>query len=372
MTSHSAAALGIDIREIDRRLAENWSLPTRFYSDPDIFNLELEAIFARRWQFFCPLHKVRNPGDVAVRRIGRLPVAVVRDHDGRLNGFLNVCRHRGYTVVEKDKRSCVRLACRYHGWSYNLDGSLAHAPDAAGEAGFCSADLGLRRVAVEEWGAMVLVHPDPDAASLRTAYPEMFRTARETGFDIDADDWIPYREVVYDIPTNWKLWYDNGTECYHCPNIHSESFGKAFNVDPGLTDMRLGEGFTSYTFTGRTERSANDLTANSYISFQLFPGMTCITQDEFMHMTGMTPLEPGLTRHTAYYMARRGTDEERIDGWFRIWDDTYREDNEVTAVQYENLKCARQPYNRYVAGREAPAQHMNAMVWKDCKAALLA
>ena len=372
MASNLAMALGIDIGEIDRRLAENWSLPTRFYSDPDIFKLEHEAIFARRWQFFCPLHKVRHPGDAAVGRVGRFPIVVVRDHDGRLRGFLNVCRHRGYTVVEKDRRSCLRLACRYHGWTYNLDGSLAHAPEATGEAGFCSADLGLRQVAVDEWGAMVMVHPDPDAPPLRAAYPDLFEVVHETGFDIDTDDWVPFREVVYDIHTNWKLWYDNGTECYHCPNIHAASFGKAFNVDPGLTDMRLGEGFTSYTFIARKERSANDLTAASYISFQLFPGLTCIVQDEFMHMTGMTPLEPGLTRHTAFYFSRKGTSEERIEGWFRIWDDTYREDNEVTAVQFENLKCARQPYNRYVAGREAPAQHMNAMVWKDCKAALLA
>ncbi len=193
----SAEALGIDIAGIDRRLAENWSLPTRFYRDPDIFAFEMEAIFAGRWQFLCPVHKVTDPGDVAVRRVGRFPVVVTRDREGTLHGFLNICRHRGYTVAERGRKACLRLVCRYHGWSYNLDGTLAGAPDAGGEAGFHPDELGLRRVAVDRWGPAVLVHPDPDARPLRETCPVMFETARKTGFDPDPVD--------YDTGTNWKL-----------------------------------------------------------------------------------------------------------------------------------------------------------------------
>ncbi len=372
MPPHSAESLGIDVEAIDRRLADNWSLPTRFYRDPRIFAFELDAIFARRWQFFCPAHRLQDPGSVAVRRVGRYPIVVTRDAEGRLHGFLNVCRHRGYTVVERDRSSCLRLVCRYHGWSYNLDGTLAHAPGAQGEAGFRPQELGLMPVAVDRWGAMVLVHPDPGAMPLRETYPVMFRTADDIGFSIDPADYRPFREVVYDIATNWKLWYDNGTECYHCANIHSGSFGNAFDVAPQETTVRLAESFTSYSFRARPDKARHALTARNYMSFQLFPGMTFIVHDDFMHMTGMTPVAPGVTRHTAFYMGRTGVPEERLERWFRIWDDTYREDNEVTAVQYENLESARQAHNRYVAGREAAAQHINTLVWNDYKAALAA
>lgn len=366
------SALDIDVAEIDRRLADNWSLPTRFYWDPAIFEFEMEAIFAKRWQFFCPAHKVMNPGDVAVRQVGRFPIVVTCDRDGELHGFLNVCRHRGYTVAERDQSKCARLVCRYHAWSYHLDGRLANAPDADGEAGFCKDDLGLMPVAVDRWGAAILIHPDPAARPLRECYPEMFRTAAEIGFDIDPAGFEPFHEVVYDIRTNWKLWYDNGTECYHCPNIHGASFGDAFNVTPQDTTIRLKEKFTSYSFKAQPDTGGNRLTADNYKSFQLFPGMTYIVHDDFMHMTGMTPIAPGVTRHTAYYFGEKGADPERLKAWLKIWDDTYREDNEVTADQYENLKSARQPWNRYVGKREYAAQHITTMIWDDYKAALAA
>tara|TARA_Y100001960_G_scaffold293216_1_gene336041 strand:+ start:324 stop:635 length:312 start_codon:yes stop_codon:yes gene_type:complete len=103
MSAKTAEALGFDIAEIENRIANNWSLPTRCYWDQDIFDFDLEAIFARRWQFFCPVHKVMKPGDVAVRQVGRYPVVVTCDRNGRLQGFLNICRHRGYTVAERDQ-----------------------------------------------------------------------------------------------------------------------------------------------------------------------------------------------------------------------------------------------------------------------------
>ena len=84
----------------------------------------------------------------------------------------------------------------------------------------------------------------------------------------------------------------------------------------------------------------------------------------------MTPLAPGLTRHTACYMAEKGVAGDRLVGWLKIWDDTCREDNEITAIQYESLKRGRQLYNRHVAGREQTAQHINAMIWRDYRAVL--
>ncbi len=362
----------IDVAEIDQRLADNYSLPTRFYWDPEIFAFEQEAIFAKRWQFFAPVHKVMNPGDVAVRQVGKYPIVVTRDRKGKLHGFLNICRHRGYTVAEQDQSKCLRLVCRYHAWSYNLDGTLANAPDADGEAGFDKDQLGLTPVSVEEWGPIIMVHPDPGARAFRETYPILMQTTEELGFAPDPARYTPAKEITYEIDTNWKLWYDNGTECYHCPNIHGSSFGDAFNVAPEDTTIRLDEKFSSYKFKGSANPKANGLTAENYISFQVFPGLVVVVHDDLLHMTAMTPLGPGKTRHSTWYLAEEGADPTRVEGWIKIWHDTYSEDNAVTGTQYENLTSARQPYNRYVAGREAAAQHFNAMIWQDYKEALAA
>ena len=370
MTRPRAQSLGIDIAEIDRCIAENRSLPTRFYWDRDIFDFEMEAIFARRWQFFCPVHKVANPGDVAVRRVGRYPIVVTRDREGTLHAFLNICRHRGYTVVERDRTRCARLVCRYQGWSYDLDGTLAAAPDAQHDADFDREALGLRPVAVDQWGSAVLVHPQSDAPPLRRTYPVLFDTADRIAFHPDPGDYTPYRTVHYDLDTNWKLWYDNGAECYHCPNIHRGSFGAAFNVAPEDTTIRLDECFSSYHFKASAASGASGLRAEDYASFQLCPGMTFIVHDAFMHMTGMTPLGLGKTRHSAYFFAEKGADPDHVERWLKLWDETYREDNAITAVQYENLRSGHQPFNRYVSEREFVAQHFSALIWNDYRRAL--
>ena len=372
MALPAAEALGLDIAEIDQRLADNYSLPTRCYWDPEIFAFEQEAIFAKRWQFMCPINKLANPDDVAVRQVGKYPIVVTRDRNGKLHGFLNICRHRGYTVAEHDQSKCLRLVCRYHTWSYNLDGSLANAPDAEGEAGFDKEALGLLPVAVEQWGPMIMVHPDPGARSFRETNPILMQAAEEAGFKPDMSRYTPVKEIEYEIETNWKLWYDNGTECYHCPNIHGASFGDAFNVAPEDTTIRLEENFSSYTSKGNPNPKANGLSAENYISFQVFPGLVVVLHDDILHMTAMTPLAPGKTRHSTFYFGEEDADPARVEGWVKIWHDTYCEDNVATAIQYNNLKSAGQPYNRYVAGREYAAQHFNAMIWVDYKAALAA
>ena len=219
---------------------------------------------------------------------------------------------------------------------------------------------------------MVMVHPDSNARSFRETYPILMQTADAVGFAPDLTRFTQAREIEYEIETNWKLWYDNGTECYHCPNIHGSSFGDAFNVAPEDTTIHLDEQFSSYTFKGNANPKANGLTAENYISFQVFPGLFVVIHDELLHMTAMTPLGPGKTRHSTWYFAEEGTDPARVEGWIKIWHDTYSEDNVATGIQYENLRSSGQPYNRYVPSREAAAQHFNAMIWDDYKAALVA
>jgi len=363
-------ALGIDVAAIEARLAEGWSLPTRFYHDEAIFDFEAEAIFAKSWQFFCPVQKLAEPGDVVVRQMGRYPVVVTRDRKGTLHAFLNICRHRGYTVAERDQSKCLRLVCRYHAWSYQLDGSLAHAPDADGEAGFDRDELGLKPVAIDQWGSAVFINPDPDARPLRETWPEAFALGEKNGLAQPSSTFELIRTEEYDIRTNWKLWYDNGTECYHCPTIHESSFADNYDAGEDSYSSEMGPGYLmSHYFTKPGDRRNAPVEIDQY-AFQVFPGFVCIGEGDILHMTGMVPVSAGRTRHVAHWLARPGTDPDYVRTWSDIWDQTYREDNQATADQYANLASGLQDWNRYVTGREFGSVHLSNTIWDHYKAAL--
>jgi choline monooxygenase len=211
------------------RLLAGETLPASWYSDAEILRLEQERIFNSSWQYAGPAERVAEPGSFTTSRAGATPIVVVRDREGELRAFVNVCRHRGHEIVE----GCGRretLQCPYHAWTYNLDGSLRAAPRAEREHGFDPADLGLRPVLVETWGPLVFVNPDCDAVLLRDVLGDLPREAAKRGL---AAGGLVYRgrsrEQVIDA--NWKIVVENFLECYHCPVAH-KSFSRLIDVDP--------------------------------------------------------------------------------------------------------------------------------------------
>src|ERR1700749_2213139 len=98
MPTKTMTDLGIDREAVEEALANNWTFPARWYSDADIYALELDGIFSRSWQYAGPLAKLAHPGDHIVCQVGRVPILITRSRDGQLHGFINVCRHRAFPV----------------------------------------------------------------------------------------------------------------------------------------------------------------------------------------------------------------------------------------------------------------------------------
>src|ERR687892_585739 len=141
------------------------TLPWSWYSDPAVFEIERERIFRRSWQYVGRADEVPEPSSFAATRAGHIPVVLVRDAEGTLRAFLNVCRHRGSLVCEGSGRRTT-LQCPYHAWTYGLDGRLIAAPRASREGGIETGELGLVALEVDTWGPFVFVNPDPDAETL--------------------------------------------------------------------------------------------------------------------------------------------------------------------------------------------------------------
>jgi phenylpropionate dioxygenase-like ring-hydroxylating dioxygenase large terminal subunit len=217
------------------------TLPFSWYSDPAVYALEQERIFRRAWQYVGRTGLVAEPGSFAGVRAGEVPVLLVRDREGALRAFLNVCRHRGSILVEGEGRR-ETIQCPYHTWTYGLDGSLRRAPRSEQEADFDPSGLGLVPLAVDTWGPLVFVNPDPDAAPLAETLAELPELVASAGIDLDA---LEHRlHVEYTLAANWKIAAENFLECYHCQVAHP-GFAKLIDVSADAYRLETGSLFSS-------------------------------------------------------------------------------------------------------------------------------
>ena len=191
--------------------------PWSWYSDAGILGLERERIFRSAWHYVCHAGRLAEPSSYFACETGGVPAVVVRDQDGELRAFLNVCRHRGAQIVSGEGRR-ETLQCPYHAWTYGLDGRLRSAPRSdEAELG----DLQLFPLRLEAWGPFLFVNADPAAEPLAIDLELPFDPA-ELLFHVRAD---------YTLEANWKIAVENYLECYHCPVAHP-GFSKLVDVDP--------------------------------------------------------------------------------------------------------------------------------------------
>jgi phenylpropionate dioxygenase-like ring-hydroxylating dioxygenase large terminal subunit len=199
------------------------TLPASWYVDPEILRREHDAIFKRSWQYVGRADQVAEGGFYFAARVGNVPVAVVRDREGILRAFVNVCRHRGHEVVQGEGRRAT-LQCPYHAWTYGLDGRLRSAPRAEREPAFELDGIALLPIAIEVWGPFVFVNPDPNAAPLAEALGELP--------DLLSLGSLRFQErVEWEVEANWKVAVENFLECYHCAVAHP-GFSKLIDVGP--------------------------------------------------------------------------------------------------------------------------------------------
>ncbi|HTT11614.1 MAG TPA: aromatic ring-hydroxylating dioxygenase subunit alpha [Burkholderiaceae bacterium] len=191
------------------------ALPAHCYVDPAFHPFERDTVFAHSWQLVARAEQVARPGDHVVAEIGGVPLVIVRGDDDLLRALHNVCRHRAGPVATCDGTSARSLTCRYHGWTYALDGTLRGAPEMGRAPEFDVASIRLPQAQVTQWRGLVF-------AALATAPPF---DALVADIDVRLPASLPLafaHRASYDIACDWKVYVDNFLEGYHLPQVHPE------------------------------------------------------------------------------------------------------------------------------------------------------
>ncbi len=198
-------------------LAQARTIPSTWYFDPELYDLECRRVFGAIWQFVGRAEQVREPGAFLTAEVAGEPILVVRDEKGTLRAFHNVCRHRAAQVINEPCGKASRLRCRYHGWTYDLAGRLRGTPEFDGVEDFSKDREGLVPLAADTWGPFVFVHQGTASQTLAEFLAPL--PQRVEGLDIETLHFAGRRE--YEIQCNWKVFVDNYQDGgYHVNTVH--------------------------------------------------------------------------------------------------------------------------------------------------------
>ncbi len=216
--------MSIDFSFLGDKATNSSALPKALFTDPEVFELEKERIFRSEWMAVAREEQLTNPGDYITCDIVGEPLIVVRDKQGNINAFSNVCLHRACPIAEGSGSVKNLFVCPYHKWTYELDGKLRGTPDMEQAEGFDRSQVQLRNVAVECWNGWVFVNLAEDPAPLAPQLTEL----NERLAPYDPADFRIACTLEFDSAFNWKVLVENFMESYHHQGAHAETLQPRF------------------------------------------------------------------------------------------------------------------------------------------------
>jgi Rieske 2Fe-2S family protein len=314
------------------------TLPGLSYTSEAVYRQEQERIFARRWVCVGRADELPIPGAFIVRESAGESLIILRDRSDVVRAFFNVCRHRGTRLCSEERgRFSQTIQCPYHAWTYALDGGLIGAPCMEGSSAFAKDDFPLHAANVEVWEGFVFVNlaesPDPFDVAFAPLIDKFARYRLPT--------LRTERRASYDVAANWKLIFENYSECYHCATVHPQLV-KLSPSDSGENDLTSGPFLGGYmtipkadglSTTGRAcaipvgELPAEDLRRVYYYS--IFPNMLLSLHADYVMVHLLRPVSPVRTTIECLWLfhpqASSRPDFEP-DAGVAFWDETNRQD----------------------------------------------
>ena len=345
------------------------TLPRESYTSEAILAEERERIFASSWNCVGRASRLREPGDFFTREIAGESILVVRDKSGRTRAFFNVCRHRGTRICrEASGRFKDSIQCAYHAWTYALDGRLVGAPHMQEAVDFDKADYPLHEAAVAEWEGFLFVNPAENPAPFDREWAPM--TGRLARFGLPG--LAVGHHVVYDVNANWKLVFQNYSECLHCPTIHPK-LATVLPYQSGANDLTEGPFLGGYmeikapnasaTMSGRScgrlvsDAIPEDDRKRAYY-YSILPNMLLSVHPDYVNYYILRPIAVDRTEVDSEWLFHPGTLADpagNIGDAIEFWDLTNRQDWDIVAQSQLGISS-----RRYVPGPYSPRESIPA------------
>lgn len=357
-----------------RRTTESYrqgarTLPRRYYVSPEVLAEERVRIFARSWNLVGRASRVAEPGDFFLSDVAGESLIVVRDRMGTVRAFFNVCRHRGTQLCrEPAGRFRDSIQCAYHAWTYALDGRLVGAPHMQEVDGFAKADYPLHEAAVAAWEGFLFVHVGQGPEPFDEAWAPLRGRFARFGLDRLA---VGHR-AVYEVDANWKLVFQNYSECLHCPTIHPK-LATVLPYQSGANDLAEGPFLGGSMDIKPPNRSATmsgascgrlvsddlpDADRRRAYYYSMMPNMLLSMHPDYVNYYIVRPVAVDRTVVESEWLFRPETladDAGKIGDAVEFWDVTNRQDWEIVGQSQRGISS-----RRYVPGPYSPRESIPA------------
>lgn len=345
------------------------TMPREYYVSPSILTDEEQRIFARQWNCVGRASALASAGDYIVRTIAGESIIILRDRGGELRAFFNVCRHRGTQICNQASgQFSETIQCPYHAWTYATDGRLIGAPHMQEVEGFDKRDYPLHAAAVAQWEGFLFVNIADEPAPFDDAFAPMIGRLSRYGI---GELEVGHR-VTYDVRANWKLVFQNYSECLHCPMIHPE-LSTVLPYQSGANDlvegpflggyMEITEGNDSATSSGRAcgrlvHPALGDDDRRRAFYYTLMPNMMLSIHPDYVNYYIVTPVSADRTIVESEWMfspSNRGDPAFNPGDAISFWDVTNRQDWDI--VERSQLGISSRKYS---PGPYSPRESMPA------------
>ncbi len=367
--------------------ADAKALPQRYFISPDVFAEEQEKIFSRQWVLVGHQSRIAHAGDYFVSKVANESLIVIRDKRGEIRGFYNVCRHRGSRLIENTNgQLSAAIQCPYHAWTYGLDGRLLGAPHMDDVPGFNKGDYPLHAVNVALWEGFIFVNLANSGAL--TSVLSQREGRKQDGF-VSLEDWFaplngkfshwnmsilqPAKRIEYDVRANWKLMFENYSECYHCPGVHPQlqKISPYDSAENDLTEgpflggfMRIAKG-RSLTMSGNAcalgiadKEEEGEEAKHRVFYYSIFPNMLLSLHPEYVMVHQLWPQSPERTLivcdwlfHPDAFSRKDFRPEDAIE----FWDMTNKQDWHVCELSQQGISSRAYQPGPYSSRESIPA-----------------
>src|SRR5271168_766468 len=352
------------------------TLASNFYTDPSILDIEKARIFRRTWQLAGTLdhpcgevngapRTIADPESFFTADVAGEPILIVRDKQGTLRAFSNVCRHRAGPIALGSGCKNV-LRCQYHGWTYTLDGKLIGTPDVEGVEFFDRSTKGMFPLRCETWEQFIFVNFDVNAEPLSAFLGQIPQQAR--GLQFDGLEMVERRDYVIDC--NWKVYVDNYLEGYHIPIAHPGLMREIDYANYRTDTYR----YYSQQFAPIRAMKPEDDAERFYppgtglqeaLYFWIFPNLMLNIYPDNLSTNLIVPLSHDKTLtifEWFFHDAKSSKNQERIARAIAFSDEVQQEDIVLCSNVQKGLRSATYDRGRYSVKRENGVHHFHMLL----------